>query len=47
MEHIKLGPNLPPSSKLAFGCAGVLGRAGRTQSERALAAALEFRDHSL
>ncbi|HVH79093.1 MAG TPA: aldo/keto reductase, partial [Stellaceae bacterium] len=41
MDYRTLAPGLPASSRLGFGCGGVMGRAGRNQSLRAIAAALE------
>lgn len=41
MIYTRLTPDLPPSSVLAFGCAGIMGRAGRRASRRAIAEALE------
>ncbi|HWB49555.1 MAG TPA: aldo/keto reductase [Stellaceae bacterium] len=41
MDYLTLAPGLPPSSRLGFGCGGVMGRVGRTQSLRAIAAALD------
>jgi aryl-alcohol dehydrogenase-like predicted oxidoreductase len=41
MDYVTLAPGLPPSSRLGFGCGGVMGRVGRDQSLRAIAAALD------
>ena len=41
MDYLTLAPGLPPSSRLGFGCGGVMGRVGRGQSLRAMAAALD------
>jgi aryl-alcohol dehydrogenase-like predicted oxidoreductase len=41
MDYVTLAPDLPPSSRLGFGCGGVMGRVGRAQSRRAIAAALD------
>jgi aryl-alcohol dehydrogenase-like predicted oxidoreductase len=41
MDYLTLAPGLPPSSRLGFGCGGVMGRIGRAQSLRAIAAALD------
>jgi aryl-alcohol dehydrogenase-like predicted oxidoreductase len=41
MDYITLAPGLPPSSRLGFGCGGIMGRVGRSQSLRAIAAALD------
>jgi len=41
MDYLTLAPGLPPSSRLGFGCGGVMGRVGRGQSLRAIAAALD------
>ena len=41
MDYLTLAPGLPPSSRLGFGCGGVMGRVGRDQSLRAVAAALD------
>jgi aryl-alcohol dehydrogenase-like predicted oxidoreductase len=41
MDYVTLASGLPPSSRLGFGCAGVMGRVGRGQSLRAIAAALD------
>jgi aryl-alcohol dehydrogenase-like predicted oxidoreductase len=41
MDYLTLAPGLPPSSRLGFGCGGVMGRAGRARSLRAIAAALD------
>lgn len=41
MIYTRLIPELPPSSVLGFGCAGIMGRAGRRASLRAIAAALD------
>lgn len=40
MDYVTLAPGLPPSSRLGFGCGGVMGRVGRAQSLRSIAAAL-------
>jgi aryl-alcohol dehydrogenase-like predicted oxidoreductase len=41
MDYRTLAPGLPPSSRLGFGCGGVMGRVGRAQSLRAIGAALD------
>jgi D-threo-aldose 1-dehydrogenase len=41
MDYVTLAAGLPPSSRLGFGCGGVMGRVGRSQSLRAIAAALD------
>jgi aryl-alcohol dehydrogenase-like predicted oxidoreductase len=41
MDYLTLAPRLPASSRLGFGCGGVMGRVGRGQSLRAIAAALD------
>jgi D-threo-aldose 1-dehydrogenase len=41
MDYLTLAPGLPASSRLGFGCGGVMGRIGRAQSLRAIAAALD------
>jgi aryl-alcohol dehydrogenase-like predicted oxidoreductase len=41
MDYVTLAPGLPPSSRLGFGCGGVMGRVGKSQSLRAIAAALD------
>jgi aryl-alcohol dehydrogenase-like predicted oxidoreductase len=41
MDYLTLAPGLPASSRLGFGCGGVMGRVGRAQSLRAIAAALD------
>lgn len=41
MIYTRLIPELPPSSVLGFGCAGIMGRVGRGASLRAVAAALD------
>jgi aryl-alcohol dehydrogenase-like predicted oxidoreductase len=41
MDYLTLAPGLPPSSRLGFGCGGVMGRVGRARSRRAIAAALD------
>jgi aryl-alcohol dehydrogenase-like predicted oxidoreductase len=41
MDYLTLASGLPPSSRLGFGCGGVMGRVGRTQSLRVIAAALD------
>ena len=41
MEYVTLASGLPPSSRLGFGCGSVMGRVGREQSRRAIAAALD------
>jgi aryl-alcohol dehydrogenase-like predicted oxidoreductase len=41
MDYLTLAPGLPASSRLGFGCGGVMGRVGRSQSLRAIAAALD------
>lgn len=40
MHYTQLPPGLPPFSVLGFGCAGLAGRVGRRQSNRAIAVAL-------
>ena len=45
MDYVTLAPGLPPSSRLGFGCGSVMGRVGRGQSLRAIAAALDRRHH--
>jgi len=39
MDYLTLAPGLPASSRLGFGCGAVMGRVGRNQSLRAIAAA--------
>jgi aryl-alcohol dehydrogenase-like predicted oxidoreductase len=39
MDYVTLMPGLPPSSRLGFGCGSVMGRVGRAESLRAIAAA--------
>jgi aryl-alcohol dehydrogenase-like predicted oxidoreductase len=41
MDYRTLAPGLPASSRLGFGCGGVMGRVERGQSLRAIAAALD------
>jgi aryl-alcohol dehydrogenase-like predicted oxidoreductase len=41
MDYLTLAPGLPPSSRLGFGCGGIMGRVGRDRSLRAIAAALD------
>jgi aryl-alcohol dehydrogenase-like predicted oxidoreductase len=41
VEYLRLAPGLPPSSRLGFGCGSVMGRVGRAQSLRAIAAACD------
>jgi len=41
MDYLTLAPGLPASSRLGFGCGSVMGRVGRSQSLRALGAALD------
>ena len=41
MDYLTLAPGLPPSSRLGFGCGSVMGRVGRSQSLRTIAAALD------
>jgi aryl-alcohol dehydrogenase-like predicted oxidoreductase len=41
MDYLTLASGLPPSSRLGFGCGGIMGRVGRGQSLRAIAAALD------
>jgi len=41
MDYINLAPQLGASSRLGFGCASIMGRVGREQSLRAIAAALD------
>jgi aryl-alcohol dehydrogenase-like predicted oxidoreductase len=41
MDYVTLSEGLPPSSRLGFGCASVMGRVGRGPSLRAIAAALD------
>lgn len=41
MEYVRLAPGLPPSSRLGFGCGSVMGRVGRADSLRAIAAAVD------
>jgi len=41
MDNATVAHGLPPSSRLGFGCGGVMGRVGRGQSLRAIAAALD------
>jgi aryl-alcohol dehydrogenase-like predicted oxidoreductase len=41
MDYVTLAPGLPASSRLGFGCGSVMGRVGRGQSLRAIAAALD------
>jgi aryl-alcohol dehydrogenase-like predicted oxidoreductase len=39
MDYVILAPGLPPSSRLGFGCGSIMGRVGRAESLRAIAAA--------
>jgi aryl-alcohol dehydrogenase-like predicted oxidoreductase len=41
MDYVTLAPGLPASSRLGFGCGSVMGRVGKDQSLRAIAAALD------
>jgi aryl-alcohol dehydrogenase-like predicted oxidoreductase len=41
MDYVTLAPGLPPSSRLGFGCGSVMGRVGRGESLRAIAAACD------
>ena len=41
INYVTLRPGLPPSSRLGFGCGSVMGRVGRTESLRAIAAAVD------
>lgn len=41
MRYIAIADGLPPSSILGFGCSGAMGRVGRAQSLRSIAAALD------
>lgn len=41
MDYRTLAPGLPASSRLGFGCGGVMGRVGRRQSLRAIGTALD------
>jgi aryl-alcohol dehydrogenase-like predicted oxidoreductase len=41
MDYLTLAPGLTASSRLGFGCGGVMGRVGRSQSLRAIAAAID------
>jgi aryl-alcohol dehydrogenase-like predicted oxidoreductase len=41
MDYVTLAPGLPPSSRLGFGCGGVMGRVGRDPSRRAIEMALD------
>jgi aryl-alcohol dehydrogenase-like predicted oxidoreductase len=41
MDYVTLAAGLPRSSRLGFGCGSVMGRVGRDQSLRAVAAALD------
>jgi aryl-alcohol dehydrogenase-like predicted oxidoreductase len=41
MDYVTLASGLPPSSRLGFGCGSVMGRVGRSQSLRAIGAALD------
>lgn len=41
MDYVTLAPGLPASSRLGFGCGSIMGRVGRSESLRAIAAALD------
>jgi aryl-alcohol dehydrogenase-like predicted oxidoreductase len=41
MNYVTLAPGLPPSSRLGFGCGSIMGRVGRAESLRAIAAAFD------
>jgi aryl-alcohol dehydrogenase-like predicted oxidoreductase len=41
MEYINIAPGLGGSSRLGFGCGSVMGRVGRSESLRAIAAAID------
>jgi aryl-alcohol dehydrogenase-like predicted oxidoreductase len=41
MKYVKLAPFLPDSSRLGFGCSSFMGRVGRSDSLRAIGAALD------
>ncbi|HEX3882479.1 MAG TPA: aldo/keto reductase [Stellaceae bacterium] len=41
MDYVSLAPGLPASSRLGFGCASVMGRVAKSESLRAIAAALD------
>jgi len=41
MDYVTLAAGLPPSSRLGFGCGGIMGRVGRAPSLRAIAAAVD------
>jgi aryl-alcohol dehydrogenase-like predicted oxidoreductase len=41
MDYLTLASGLPSSSRLGFGCGGVMGRVGRAQSLRVIAAAFD------
>lgn len=41
MDYVTLVPGSPQSSRLGFGCGSVMGRTGRSESLRAIAAALD------
>jgi aryl-alcohol dehydrogenase-like predicted oxidoreductase len=41
MDYVRLAAGLPQSSRLGFGCGSVMGRVGRAESLRAIAAALD------
>jgi aryl-alcohol dehydrogenase-like predicted oxidoreductase len=41
MEYVTLAPGLPGSSRLGLGCGSVMGRVGKNESLRAIAAALD------
>ena len=41
MPYVTICPGLPPSSRLGFGCGSVMGRVGKAESLRAVAAALD------
>lgn len=41
MDYVTIAPGIGPSSRLGFGCGSIMGRVGREQSLRAIAAALD------
>ena len=41
MDYLTLAAGLPASSRLGFGCGGIMGRVGRAQSLRVISAALD------
>ncbi len=41
MDYATLAPGLPPSSRLGFGCGSIMGRVGKAESLRAIAAAID------